>query len=534
MTETVRTQVVVVGAGPCGVTIANYLGVFGIETLLVERSEGILDYPRAVGADDEALRSWQGVGLAQELLQDMIQNVPARYYSSAGHCFAQVSPAEQPHGWPRRNLFIQPLTEVTLRKGLERFACVKVWLGAEATALSQDDQGVRLTVRKADGTTQQVACDYLVGADGGRSTVRGLVGIELLGKTHTRKWLVVDVTDDTLDAPYTAIHCHPERPSMSIHLPYGYRRLEYQLKEGESEEEMLEPASLERLMRMHYPKDMPLPAIKRARIYLHHSRTAQRFDAGRVFLAGDAAHLQPPFFGQGMNSGLRDATNIAWKLAMVLRGAAHPRILKSYDSERREHAETMVNFATWIGSFYQPYSRFTEWWRDLFFRSIQSLPQVRDYVLQLKFKPMSRYKEGIVVPPGRDASGHDPVGRMFMQPWVEKDGVPCRLDDALGPRFAVLALNFDPARALTPAHLAFLERIGAGLFDIVPSREPAHRIAVSPGVQVLEDRQGKFRDWRLKHPQWEFIVLRPDRYVAAVGSREQAAGLIEQLERLMT
>lgn len=534
MIETVRTQVVVVGAGPCGVTVANYLGTLGIEALLVERSDSILDYPRAVGADDEALRSWQGVGLAEDLLKDMIQNVPARYYSSAGHCFAQVSPAEQPHGWPRRNLFIQPLTEVTLRKGLQRFDCVKVWLGAEATALSQDDAGVRLTVRQADGTTQQVACDYLVAADGGRSTVRGLVGIELVGKTHTRKWLVIDVTDDPLDEPYTAIHCHPRRPSISIHLPYGYRRLEFQLMENEDEEEVLQPANLERLMRKHYPHGTPMPAIKRARIYLHHSRTAQRFDAGRVFLAGDAAHLQPPFFGQGMNSGLRDATNIAWKLAMVVKGAAHPRILKSYDSERREHAETMVNFATWIGSFYQPHSRFTEWLRDLFFRSIQSLPQVRDYVLQLKFKPMSRYKEGIVVPLGQAAGKDDPVGRMFMQPWVEKDGRPCKLDDAVGLRFAVLALNFDPGQVLTPANKAFLERIGAGLFDVVPSREPEHRISVAPGVQVLDDRQGKFRDWRLKHPTWEFIVLRPDRYVAAVGSREQAAGLIEQLENLMT
>lgn len=534
MTETVRTQVVIVGAGPCGVTVANYLGVFGIQTLLIERSDSILDYPRAVGADDEALRSWQGVGLAEDLLQDMIQNVPARYYSSDGHCFAQVSPAEQPHGWPRRNLFIQPLTEVTLRKGLERFDHVKVWLGAEATALEQDGAGVRLTVLKADGSTQQVACDYLVGADGGRSTIRGLVGIELLGMTHTRKWLVIDVIDDTLDAPYTAIHCHPERPSMSIHLPYGFRRLEFQLKENEQDEAMLEPASLERLMYMHYPPGSPLPEIKRARIYLHHSRTAQRFDAGRVFLAGDAAHLQPPFFGQGMNSGLRDATNIAWKLALVLKGSAHPRILKSYDSERREHAETMVNFATWIGSFYQPYSRLTEWFRDLFFRSIQSLPQVRDYVLQLKFKPMSRYKEGIVVPLGKDAGKADPVGRMFMQPWVEKAGKPCKLDDAIGPRFAVLALNFDPASVLSDKNRAFLQRLGAGLFDVVPSREPAHRIQVAPGTEVLDDRQGKFRDWRMKHPSWEFIVLRPDRYVAAVGTRAQAGALIDQLENLMT
>lgn len=534
MTQTLKTQVVVVGAGPCGITIANYLGTFGIQTLVVERSEDILDYPRAVGADDEALRSWQGVGLANDLLRDMIQNVPARYYSSAGHCFAQVSPAEQPHGWPRRNLFIQPLTEVTLRKGVERFECVQLMLGAEAQSLEQDANGVSLTVKRVDGALTRVQCDYLVGADGGRSTIRGLVGIELLGKTHSHKWLVIDVLDDPLDEPYTAIHCHPKRPSISIHLPYGYRRLEFQLMKGENEDEVLQPDNLARLMRKHYPANVPMPEIKRARIYLHHSRTAQRFQEGRVFLAGDAAHLQPPFFGQGMNSGLRDATNIAWKLAMVLKHAAHPKILDSYDHERREHAETMVNFATWIGSFYQPHSRFTEWFRDLFFRSIQSLPQIRDYILQLKFKPMSRYHRGIVVPLKIQGHKDDPVGRMFMQPMVEIDGRPCKLDDAIGPRFAILALNFDANDCLSTRNKAFLQRIGAGQFTIMPSKSPKHRYPNTPDTLVLDDLQGKFRDWGMQKPQWEFIVLRPDRYVAAVGSRAEASALLDRLEALMT
>lgn len=533
MNEILKTRVAVVGAGPCGVTIANYLGLHGIDTIVIERSEDILDYPRAVGADDEALRTWQGVGLAEELLKDMIQNVPARYYSSSGRCFAQVSPAEQPHGWPRRNLFIQPLTEVTLRKGAQRFDCVRFMLGAEATGLSQDSEGVHLDVRQADGSLISVHCDYLVGADGGRSTIRGLVGIDLVGKTHSHKWLVIDVVDDPLDEPFTAIHCHPQRPSISIHLPYGYRRLEFQLMQGESEEEVLRPESLERLMRKHYPGEGPLPQIKRARIYLHHSRTASRFQSGRVFLAGDAAHLQPPFFGQGMNSGLRDATNIAWKLAMVIRQAAHPKILASYDIERREHAETMVNFATWIGSFYQPYNRLSEWFRDLFFRSIQSLPQIRDHILQLKFKPMSRYHDGIVVPLEGPARKDDPVGRMFMQPLVEYEGKPCKLDDALGPRFAILALNFDVQDCLTARNQAFLQKIGAGLFTVMPSRSPKHRWPANAHTTVLEDRQGKFRDWRLQNPQWEFIVLRPDRYVAAVGSRDRARALLDQLEALM-
>lgn len=531
MKTLLKTQVVVVGAGPCGVTIANYLGTFGIETLLIERSPEVLDYPRAVGADDEALRSWQGVGLAEKVLKDMIQNVPARYYSSRGHCFAQVSPGEQPHGWPRRNLFIQPLTEATLREGLARFDNVRPMLGVEVLGLTQDDKGVHVTARGPEGAEFEIDCDYLVGADGGRSTVRGLVGIELSGHTHTNKWLVIDVLDDPLHAPYTAIHCHPVQPSISIHLPYGYRRLEFQVPLDVDEDAVLAPQSLEKLLRKHYPADIALPEIKRARIYLHHSRTADRFREGRVFLAGDAAHLQPPFFGQGMNSGLRDATNLSWKLAWVLRGAAHPRILDSYNSERRDHAMTMVNFATWIGSFYKPHSFFTERLRDMFFRSVQSLPAIRDYVLQLKFKPMSRYTEGIVLPLG---GKDDPVGRMFMQPMVECDGKPMKLDDAIGPRFAVLGINGDPAEYLDARQRDFLRSIDAKLFHVMPSRSSAATLARhADGSPLLDDLQGKFRDWLAKHPQWDFVVLRPDRYTAAVGSRQQAGSLVDALQACM-
>lgn len=533
MTTKMTTQVAVVGAGPCGVTIANYLGTFGIRTLLIERSTDVLDYPRAVGADDETLRSWQGVGLAHDLLKDMIQNAPARYHNSKGECFAQVSPGEQPHGWPRRNLFIQPLTEQTLRKGLERFECVTPLLGWELQTLSQHAHGVELQLQGPGGAPMTVQADYVVGTDGGRSTVRGLAGIELKGMTHANKWLVIDVVDDPLDEPYTAIHCHPQRPSMSIHLPYGFRRLEYQLLPGEDEEKILEPQQLERLMRQHYPAHVALPHIKRARIYLHHSRIADRFQNGRVFVAGDAAHLQPPFFGQGLNSGMRDATNIAWKLALVLQGAAHPRILDSYDSERRDHAEAMVNFATWMGNFYKPANRLTEWCRDQFFKAIQVLPGARDYILQLRFKPMSRYTRGIVVPLRKSAGKADPIGRMFMQPTVEVEGKALKLDDVVGPHFAVLGLGVDPTQQLSEAQRTFLSRIGARLLQVQPSRAPQPKGSVGAGVQLVDDVQGKFRDWRMKHPDWNFIVVRPDRYVAAVGSNSQASQLVGELETLM-
>lgn len=532
MKEVLKADVVIVGAGPCGVTLANYMGVYGIRTLILDRSEDVLDYPRAVGADDEALRSWQGVGLTHELLRDMIQNVPARYYNSRGYCFAEVAPGAQPFGWPRRNLFIQPLTEVTLRKGLNRFDHVELRTGTEVTQLEQDAHGVRLQASDVNGKTYAIECAYVVGADGGRSTVRDLIGAKLEGKTHTNKWLVVDVVNDTLDAPYTAIHCHPVRPSMSINLPYGYRRLEFQVALDEDDAKVLDPANLERLMRTHYPDGQPIPEIKRARIYLHHSRIADKFQVGRAFLAGDAAHLQPPFFGQGLNSGLRDATNLAWKLAWVIQGRASPRVLESYESERRDHALTMVNFATWIGSMYKPYNRFTESIRTLFFKSIQKLPGAKEYILQLKFKPMSRYTDGVVIHNGKPAK-NSPVGRLFLQPAVELDGNTSKLDDVIGPAFALIGIKRDAHGLLdTETRKALAHHNVKSLF-VSPSKSIRYVPDTGSESIHVEDVGGRFRDWLLANPKWEFVLLRPDRYVAAVCSADELPGVVRRFIQLL-
>jgi 3-(3-hydroxy-phenyl)propionate hydroxylase len=524
-------QVLVVGMGPCGVTIANHLGLHGIRTLIVDRATGILDYPRAVGMDDEALRSYQTVGLADALLDDMIRNVPARYHTAKGWCFAHVHPQDQPYGWSRRNLFLQPLTEATLRKGLGRYPRVTVGAGYDLEDLHDDGGKVTATLRALDGKTMVVTADYLVGADGGRSTVRGLIGAKLEGKTDTARWLVVDMENDELDSPFSSVHTHLHRPRMSIALPYGHRRFEFRIPPGESDEEALRPETLERLIGQFYPQGPRQARVMRARVYMHHSRIADRFRIGRVFLAGDSAHLQPPFFGQGMNSGLRDATNLAWKLAAVVRGQAGDALLDSYEAERRDHARKMVNIATMFGKLYAPGNRIAEFARDTLFRVIQKLPGLRDYVLQMKFKPMPRYTEGLVLqkaPLAKDS----PVGRMFMQPMVETaDRHKVKLDDAIGPWFAILGINHDPADTLSAEERAFWEQLGASLVFIRPSRSAA--LAEPTRSVIVEDLMGAFRDWRRRNPGVDFVVLRPDRYVAATCSAAELNQVSADLRGLM-
>lgn len=513
MIQSLRTQVAVVGAGPVGATVANFLGMYGVDTMVIERSPQIIDYPRAVGMDDECLRSLQAIGLADALLKDMIRNVPLRFFDGRGRCAAEIRPATHEYGWSRRNIFLQPVCEQVLRRGLERFPSVRTLLGHDVVRLAQDDGGVRLDVLTPDGERLRVDAEYVVGADGGRSTIRELLGVVLEGDTHPRQWLVVECDNDPLDAPYTGLHCDPARPYVCIRLPHGHRRWEFMLFPGEDDGEMGELDKVRELIGRHVDAPARLN-ITRARVYTHHSRVARRFTAGRVCLVGDAAHLMPPWAGQGMNTGIRDATNVAWKLAAIVRGRAAPAVLTTYDLERRAHAQAMVDLSTTLGRILSPTDRRIATARDLLFRSIAWAPPVRNWIVQMRFKPMPHYTDGVVVPDGRGRASA--VGRMFIQPLVEDEsGRAVRLDEVLGPWFAVVGFGVDPAEHLTDAQRAYLAGLDTTFIKVTDSRIGRARGAVArPETRVVEDLEGHLREWFTRNAA-RVAIIRPDRYVAA-------------------
>ncbi|KWI54108.1 3-(3-hydroxyphenyl)propionate hydroxylase [Burkholderia cepacia] len=507
-----RTSVAIVGAGPNGVAMANLLGLYGIATVIVEKAADVVEFPRAVGIDDEALRMFQTAGLADELSRDIIQNVPLRMFKANGECFADIRPSIREFGWWRRNIFMQQLAERTLRAGLARYPHVSLRTSEEVVDVEQDDGGVTLQVRRADGRQYALQADYVVAADGGRSPMRELLGVTLAGTTHPIKWVVVDVKNAGLDQPCTALNCDPRRPNVCIYLPFDFRRWEFLVFPHEDEAAIAQPDSIRALI-APYVDDIDRVEIVRARTYTHHSRVAERFVVGRVAFVGDAAHLSPPWIGQGLNAGLRDVGNLAWKLAGIVRGALHPGVISTYESERRDHAKAMIDLADTFGAMLMPTNRLVAFVRDRVLGLVRFAPGLKDYILQMRFKPMPSYTRGIVLPGGSDA-----VGRMIVQPDVETaDGVRRKLDDVLGPWFSIVGWQCDPQACLSDDDRAYWTSLGAAFVQVSRSRSGtsrARRVTSVHGSACVEDVDNALAAWFDRHAG-PLVVVRPDRYVVA-------------------
>lgn len=524
------TQIVIVGGGPNGIAAAHYMGLYGIDCVVLELNQGILPYPRAVGMDDEALRVLQTVGVAELAHRDMISNVPLRYYNARGVCFAEVKPSIADYGWPMRNIFMQQLLEGTLREELDKRECVDLRQGHEMLELSQDSTGVTLKVKDAAGEPYELSAQYVIGADGGRSCVRKQLGIELIGLTHPRKWVVVDAANDTLEAPYTALHADPQRPFVCIYLPYRQRRWEFMLLEGEDEAKMCEESNIRRLIRGHIGDAVDQLEIVRIRAYTHNSRVAERFVSGRVALIGDAAHITPPWAGQGLNSGLRDVANLCWKLAAVVKGRAKESIIQSYDLERRGHATDLIALADNMGAVLGLTNPLVAGVRDWLFQAVNTVDNLRSHLLEFKFKPKATITRGLVYHERADVREGDLVGQLFIQPQVENaDGARVRFDDVLGPWYAVIGYRTNPAAGLSAEARTFWNGLETRFIQVNRSRSGNRNQPLSAeGVISVEDVDNRLDDW-FSQVRDNVVVVRPDRFIAAITTPERLEGVLAKL-----
>ncbi|MEX6502556.1 bifunctional 3-(3-hydroxy-phenyl)propionate/3-hydroxycinnamic acid hydroxylase MhpA [Pseudomonas zhanjiangensis] len=512
--QTGHFDVVIIGAGPCGVTAANLLGSQGIDTLVVDKAADVLPIPRAIGMCNEGARILQGIGLYQRALQDMRLIDKVRFLATGGQEIFHADTGAQVNGFAEQHMFYQPHLERQLRDGLQRHPSVQLETACECLQIDQLDSGVRLWLKDAQGRRRQVTCQYLLAADGARSTVRKVLGLDFKGKTYAQDWLILDVGKDPCPNHELVFLCDPRRPGVTMSAPFGKRRWEFLIKDGESHQQMLSDASVRQLLEPW--GDAKAMQVERRAVYTFHARVAERFRDGRVFLLGDAAHITPPFAGQGMMAGLRDAHNLSWKLAAVLRGRLGEQILDSYDRERRPQARQVIDFARFVGVTILPQRRWSASLRDGVFRGLKWLGlHSENKGLRLK-KPCNHINGSRWAHLWRGRALHLGI-EIPQQPLFDEQGRVVSLDAHLAGQFHLIGADCDPLRFLADSTLQRWRQLDGRSLTI----------ASRPKVGALSDSRGDYRWLAGRRP---VVLVRPDRMMVLRCSPRQ---LDRQLNRYL-
>lgn len=501
-----RYAVTIIGAGPTGLMLANLLGQAGVRTLLVEANPATVSEPRAVSIDDETLRVVQQIGLIDIVRAEIVSGYGSEYLGPDGKQFLKVKPTAQPYGHPRRNAFRQTVFEAQLRDGLARFACVETRFERRVETFTELADGARVQMTRADGTDEEIETDFLIGCDGSWSTIRQTLGYTLAGDSLDEHWLIIDLKDSPADCAETIVYCDPHRPGIMLPGPRDTRRYEFKLMPGETDADVLSDEKIADFLTTH--GCVPGSQIVRKTVYHFHARIADRWGRGRVWLAGDAAHLMPPFAGQGMNGGIRDAANLGWKLAMVAAGRIGPKLLETYERERRTHIAQMIRLALRMGAIFGPRTELHGHLIRGAFRLLGVWPAARSYFAEMKYKPAPRFDHGFFLE--RQLTRRGIVGRMAPQPVLPARHGGRKLDDLLGDGFALLAIDIDADRLKA---LSLGER-----WDALIERRVD---LLSAEVPEFAGHAGRI------------LLVRPDRYVMARFGEAEAPAVQADLDRLL-
>ena len=476
-------DVVVVGFGPSGAVATGVLAQAGFKVLAIDRETAIYPKPRAMAVDHEIMRLFDNMGVADQVLPLTAPFPASEHFGAGGQLIRRIDmvPPPYPLGYTPTMVFTQPPVEAVLRAHATARPGVTVELGTTLTGIEQDASGVRLNLGGRIVTAGQV-----IACDGASSFTRQALGIGFEDLVFDEPWLVVDFLIEpgaTTRLPLTAAQfCEPARPISYIPGPGQHRRFEIMLLPGEDSSDMQQEASVWRLVSRWLEPSQG--RLWRSAAYRFHALVARRWRQGRIFLAGDAAHQQPPFIGQGMCQGLRDVSNLAWKLAAV-RDGADPALLDSYGEERGRHVRMLTERIKAIG-------------RQICERDPVAAG-ARDAALLVQgggAPPVLTRQE--IVPPLETGflarQAHPARGTLFPQPMLRQGEGWALMDRMLGHGWRVVVLGEAPA--------------------------------LPPGFAVLarpEERDGILAAWFARHGVIAAII-RPDHYVYGVA--EDSAALI--------
>ena len=530
-----REPVIVVGAGPAGCTAALLLADSGIPVTLLERRTRPHPLPRAVHLDDEVVRILDRIGVSEGFLARSRPCSGLRLLDADHRVMAEFRREHQgsEHGFPQANMFHQPDLEELLLARVEKHPLIGFRRGAEVTGLDDDDAPGPLTAApvrvrgRIAGELQTFTGRVVLGCDGAGSTIRDLTGITMDDLGFTENWLVVDIQAENGLDTWDGVEqiCDPARAATFMHVTGDRYRWEFRLLDGEDEAGLITPAALGQLLQPWTGRtDLAGLEIIRSATYTFRARLASRFQAGRVFLLGDAAHLTPPFIGQGLAAGLRDADNLAWKLAYVLTGRAGEDLLASYDTERRPHARALVKKAVRVG-----WAMTGGQDRAAAVRRIALAAAVRsERVCQAMGSTATpRLKAGALQRPPRLILSGIPsalrIGGLIPNPLVSAgDGPPVRLDTILAGRTAVLTARRPDAglAEFCLRHGLVLVRICGTPGARTPARADADPDAGWIDVRLAGDDPPAGLRALTADPALT-VIVRPDRVVAAAAPRSR-------------
>jgi len=481
-------DICVIGFGPVGASLANLLGRDGLKVVVLEREPSVYHLPRAVALDGEGMRLFQTMGLAEELLPKLDVSRNIRHVNADGKLILLLTRSGvTAEGWNNAYRFYQPELETVLRNGVARLSSVDVRLRSDAFALDERADGVRVRYENlASGALMEVNARYVIGCDGARSTVRRFMSAALQDLRSHERWIVLDMI---LDHPPAGVpeaadengrvidaiqYCDPARPTTFIPMPGKRHRWEFMLMPQDDPAVMIQH---ERIYGLLKPWNV-VPAtstIERAVVYTFHSALSTKWRRGRLLLAGDSAHQMPPFLGQGMCSGLRDAGNLAWKLHDVISRDAPDELLDTYETERMEHVRAYIELAVKLGSVIQT----------------TDPEKARQRDGDLVANPTMLRSLAPRLGHGLDRGAPPPVGTRARQPRLT-DGT--MLDDRVGYRFALLAT--------------------AAFIKALPATTRAKLKTSDVATVAAEDETAEY----LAELKTSAVVIRPDRYILGVAA----------------